>query len=79
LHSHFVEFNIEQGQHVAVGTKKGLVQIWDAARCQRLRTMDGHGARVSSLAWASSTLASGSRYSRFIHLFIRVTSLIIVE
>ncbi len=51
-----------KGQHVAVGTKNGEVQIWDAAKCKRLRTMGGHEGRASSLSWASSTLASGSRY-----------------
>lgn len=35
-----------QGSHVAIGTTKGFVQIWDARECRRLRTMTGHTARV---------------------------------
>ncbi len=50
-----------KGQHIAIGTKNGQVQIWDANKCKKLRTMGGHFGRVSSMAWTSSTLASGSR------------------
>lgn len=38
-----------------------LFQIWDAARCKRVRTMEGHRLRVGALAWSSSMLSSGSR------------------
>ena len=31
---------------VAVGTHKGLVQIWDAAAQKRVSTIEGHTARV---------------------------------
>ncbi|TDZ25099.1 Fizzy-related protein-like protein [Colletotrichum orbiculare MAFF 240422] len=37
---------IQKGTHVAIGTGKGLVQIWDAEKTRRLRTMTGHTARV---------------------------------
>jgi cell division cycle 20-like protein 1 (cofactor of APC complex) len=50
-----------RGAHIAVGTNKGEVQLWDAQRCKKVRTMDGHTARVGSLAWSSAQLASGSR------------------
>ncbi|KAE8657337.1 Protein FIZZY-RELATED 2 [Hibiscus syriacus] len=36
-------------------------KIWDASRCQRVRTMEGHRLRVGALAWSSSLLSSGSR------------------
>lgn len=38
-----------------------LIQIWDASRCKRVRTMEGHRFRVGALAWSSSVLSSGSR------------------
>lgn len=43
-----------QGNTIAIGTDKGEVQIWDAERCKKIRTMTGHAARVGSLAWSSS-------------------------
>lgn len=51
----------QRGTYLAVGTNEGKVQIWDASRCKRVRTMEGHRLRVGSLAWSSSVLSSGSR------------------
>ncbi|KAJ8632651.1 hypothetical protein MRB53_025987 [Persea americana] len=51
----------QRGTHLAVGTTLGKVQIWDASRCRRVRTMEGHRMRVGALAWSSSLLSSGSR------------------
>nr|XP_043629443.1 protein FIZZY-RELATED 2-like [Erigeron canadensis] len=51
----------QRGTNLAVGTSNGKVQIWDAARCKRVRTMEGHRLRVGALAWNSSILSSGSR------------------
>jgi cell division cycle 20-like protein 1 (cofactor of APC complex) len=36
---------------VAVGTYKGLVQIWDATAQKRVSTMEGHSARVGVLSF----------------------------
>ena len=35
---------------VAVGTHKGLVQIWDAGAQKRVSTIEGHTARVGKQA-----------------------------
>ncbi|MCI01013.1 protein FIZZY-RELATED 2-like, partial [Trifolium medium] len=35
--------------------------IWDAARCKKIRSMEGHRLRVGALAWSSSLLSSGGR------------------
>ncbi|KAJ0802497.1 putative transcription factor WD40-like family [Helianthus annuus] len=51
----------QRGTNLAVGTSNGKVQIWDASRCKRVRTMEGHRLRVGALAWNSSMLSSGSR------------------
>eukprot|EP00468_Gymnochlora_sp_CCMP2014_P002508 CAMPEP_0167759860 /NCGR_PEP_ID=MMETSP0110_2-20121227/11257_1 /TAXON_ID=629695 /ORGANISM="Gymnochlora sp., Strain CCMP2014" /LENGTH=490 /DNA_ID=CAMNT_0007646291 /DNA_START=75 /DNA_END=1547 /DNA_ORIENTATION=- len=50
-----------RGQHLAVGTQKGEVQIWDSVKCKLIRTMVGHQTRVGTIAWNSQLLASGSR------------------
>ncbi|SLM34418.1 cell cycle regulatory protein [Lasallia pustulata] len=62
---------IQSGSHVAIGTNKGLVQIWDAERCRRLRTMTGHTARVGALAWNDHILTSGSRDRLIYHRDVR--------
>ncbi|KAF7810229.1 protein FIZZY-RELATED 2-like [Senna tora] len=51
----------QRGTHLSVGTSNGKVQIWDASRCKKIRTMEGHRLRVGALAWSSSLLSSGGR------------------
>ncbi|KAJ6798278.1 protein FIZZY-RELATED 2-like [Iris pallida] len=61
----------QRGTHLAVGTNLGKVQIWDASRCRRIRTMEGHRLRVGALAWSSSVLSSGSRDKSILQRDIR--------
>ncbi|XP_072986074.1 B-type cell cycle switch protein ccs52A-like [Typha latifolia] len=61
----------QRGTHLAVGTNQGKVQIWDAARCRRIRTMESHRLRVGALAWSSSLLSSGSRDKTILQRDIR--------
>lgn len=44
-----------------MGTDKGEVQIWDAVKTKRIRTMAGHKQRVGCTAWSHHMLATGSR------------------
>ncbi|KAK0515889.1 hypothetical protein JMJ35_001923 [Cladonia borealis] len=62
---------IQRGTHVSIGTNKGLVQIWDAEKQRRLRTMTGHTARVGALAWNDHILTSGSRDRLIYHRDVR--------
>lgn len=62
---------IQRGSHIAIGTNKGLVQIWDAEKSRRLRTMTGHTARVGALAWNDHILTSGSRDRLIYHRDVR--------
>lgn len=39
---------IQRGTHLAVGTNKGLVRIWDTESSKAIRTMTGHTQRVGS-------------------------------
>lgn len=57
----------QRGTHLAVGTNKGEVQIWDVVKCEKIRTMCGHAARVGTMSWNGPTLATGSR-DRLIYL-----------
>lgn len=47
------------------------MQLWDASRCKRIRTMEGHRLRVGALAWSSSALSSGSRDKSILQRDIR--------
>ena len=48
---------------MAVGTSDHKVQLWDVEKQRQVRSMDGHSARVSSLAWNRNLLSSGGRDS----------------
>ncbi|KAI8581912.1 hypothetical protein K450DRAFT_229866 [Umbelopsis ramanniana AG] len=62
----------QRGSHVAVGTNNGSVLIWDAEKCRKLRTMNGHTSRVGSLAWNNQVLTSGGRDRVIFHRDVRV-------
>lgn len=62
---------IQRGSHIAVGTHQGFIQIYDAERSRRLRTMTGHTARVGALAWNDHILSSGSRDRLIYHRDVR--------
>jgi len=51
------------GAHLVVGMNSGSIQVWDTSQAKCIRKMEGHTARVGTLAWSpqSSILASGSR------------------
>ncbi|KAK8589153.1 hypothetical protein V6N12_023557 [Hibiscus sabdariffa] len=61
----------QRGTQLAVGTRMGKVQIWDASNCRRVRTMEGHRLRVGALAWSTSLLSSGSRDKSILQRDIR--------
>jgi len=61
----------QRGTHLAVGTNKGEVQIWDAAHCRKLRTMTGHRGRVGTMAWNGYVLSTGSRDHSILHRDVR--------
>ncbi|CAA7398111.1 unnamed protein product [Spirodela intermedia] len=63
-----------EGSYLAIGTSLGEVQIWDSARCKRIRTMGGHQTRAGVLAWNSCILSSGSRDKNILQHDLRVSS-----
>ncbi|XP_031636529.1 cell division cycle protein 20 homolog isoform X3 [Contarinia nasturtii] len=62
---------IQEGNVLAIGASDGTVELWDAEAKKRLRVMDGHTARVGSLAWNSYIISSGSRDGSIIHHDVR--------
>ncbi|KRX08232.1 WD40-repeat-containing domain [Pseudocohnilembus persalinus] len=61
----------QKGPHLAIGTNKGDIQIWDGVKNKLVRTMTGHQARIGTVAWNSQTLTSGSRDKTILHRDIR--------
>jgi cell division cycle 20, cofactor of APC complex len=57
---------------LAVGTSDSRVGLWDVEQQKQLRSMDGHSARVGSLAWNRHILTSGGRDGLIIHHDVRV-------
>lgn len=65
---------IQRGTHLAIGTSKGLLHIWDTLAQKRLRTMTGHSSRISSLAWNAHILSTGSRDRSILHRDVRLSN-----
>eukprot|EP00189_Rhodosorus_marinus_P002787 CAMPEP_0113968802 /NCGR_PEP_ID=MMETSP0011_2-20120614/9784_1 /TAXON_ID=101924 /ORGANISM="Rhodosorus marinus" /LENGTH=485 /DNA_ID=CAMNT_0000982029 /DNA_START=343 /DNA_END=1800 /DNA_ORIENTATION=+ /assembly_acc=CAM_ASM_000156 len=63
---------IQEGNVLAVGTNSAQIQLYDANRMSRIRTMGGHASRVGSLAWNGPLLSSGSRDASIINHDVRV-------
>ena len=61
-----------RGTFLAVGTNLGEVQLWDAAKCRKVHTMQGHRTRVGTLAWSNQLLSSGSRDRTILQRDIRM-------
>jgi len=51
----------QRGNHIAVGTSHGEMQIHDVVKNKIIKTFKGHQGRVGSIAWNGYTIASGSR------------------
>ena len=64
---------------LAIGLSNADLQLWDADRGKQIRSLKGHAARVSSIAWNGSTLSSGGRDSVILNHDVRsVTILLLV-
>lgn len=62
------------GSHLAIGTDENTVQLWDASRLARARTLKGHSARVSALSWNKYVLSSAGKDSSIINHDVRVAN-----
>lgn len=71
-----VAWSERQGHLVAVGTHKGLVQVWDVTASKRVTVLEGHTARVGALAWNGDILSSGSRDRLIYQRDVRTPSIV---
>ena len=62
----------ERGLHLAVGTDRGLVLLFDVATGDKLRSLGGHDQRVGCLSWSQGLVASGSRDHSVLERDVRV-------
>jgi cell division cycle protein 20 (cofactor of APC complex) len=63
-----------QSKYIAIGTNNNAVQLWDSEALNRVRTLGGHCARVSSLAWNQQWLSSGGRDSIILQHDVRASN-----
>ena len=61
-------------KYIAVGTSTNEVQLWDGEALSRVRTLEGHCARVSALAWNHQWLSSGGRDSIILQHDVRASN-----
>uniref|UniRef100_A0A914X5V5 Fizzy-related protein homolog n=1 Tax=Plectus sambesii TaxID=2011161 RepID=A0A914X5V5_9BILA len=61
----------EKGDALAVGTSKGLTQVWDVHAQKRTLNLPGHSSRIGCLAWNGDLVCSGSRDRLIIQRDIR--------
>ncbi|PNF35729.1 Fizzy-related protein [Cryptotermes secundus] len=66
----------KQGNHLAVGTTYGGVQVWDIVVNKQIKMMQGHGGRVGTLAWNENVLSSGSQDTLILQRDMRTPSLV---
>ncbi|KAJ2228216.1 Fizzy- protein [Coemansia sp. RSA 518] len=62
----------ENGKHLAVGLNSGTVQIWDANKSRRIRTLAGHARRVGAVHWNGSVVSTASRDKRILNFDTRM-------
>jgi cell division cycle protein 20 (cofactor of APC complex) len=63
---------IQDGSYLAVGTNHNMVEIYDVESCKKIRAMNGHSARISSLSWNQHILSSGSKDGSIVNHDVRV-------
>lgn len=60
------------GKHIAIGTSNAEAQIWDVTASRQVRSLKGHSARVSALAWNNATLSTGARDNLILNHDVRI-------
>ncbi|RKP26180.1 WD40-repeat-containing domain protein [Syncephalis pseudoplumigaleata] len=60
------------GDFLAIGLNEGDIQLYDVIAGKRMRSMQGHPTRVTSLAWSGHTLSSGCRDGNIWHNDVRL-------
>lgn len=67
------------GTYLAVGTSNGEVQLWDARKNARLRSLKGQDCRIGVLGWDKHVVASGARDGSIFSHDVRMAKSIVKE
>jgi cell division cycle 20-like protein 1, cofactor of APC complex len=62
----------QRGTYLSVGTSHGDTLIFDISKLKQIRKMEGHRARVGTMAWNSHLLSTGSRDRAVLQRDVRV-------
>ncbi|CAG2104195.1 unnamed protein product [Medioppia subpectinata] len=65
---------IEDGNHLAVGTSDGDIQLWDTDHMKRLRVMRGTAGRVGAMSWNSHIISGGTKTGLIYNNDVRVAN-----
>ncbi|RKP14788.1 WD40-repeat-containing domain protein [Piptocephalis cylindrospora] len=65
---------IKSGTHLAVGTKKGWILLYDVRRGRLVQRIPAHWDRVTCLDWTGPVLSSGSKDCSISHRDVRIPS-----
>jgi cell division cycle 20, cofactor of APC complex len=66
-----------QTKYIAVGTNTAQVHLFDGHALRKIRTLTGHTARVSALAWNEHFMTTGARDSLIINHDVRQANAIV--
>ncbi|CAO3588932.1 unnamed protein product [Absidia cylindrospora] len=61
----------QHSKHLAIGTNRSRVLLWDVKENRKVRSWRNHTARVGSLAWNRNILSSASRDHHIYHHDVR--------
>lgn len=61
----------EKGVSLAVGTNKGILQLWDTENAKLVKSLAGHESRIGSISWNDSSISTGSRDKNILHRDMR--------
>jgi hypothetical protein len=64
----------QRGTYLSVGTSHADTQIFDVSKLKLIRSMEGHRARVGTMAWNSHLLSTGSRDRTILQRDVRVAN-----
>ena len=65
---------MNNGICIAIGYSEGNVELWDIEKQEKIRTLNGHNGRVSSLSWNNYILSTGSKDGVILNNDVRIKS-----
>ena len=67
-----ISFMNNNGSCLAIGKGNGTTEIWDIEKFNKIRTLEGHDGRVTSLAWNGYLLSSAGKDSVILNHDVRI-------